>query len=259
MRRRVAGALATAMVVVALGACGGDESAEMARDLRRRQAGADLEIAGIPEGGVVLGNTATLELNNPGVRIVEPDGDTSGRTGHFALFVDRDPVAVGDEIKEAEDEGVIEATESPVRISGLRPGPHTVAVVLADGRHRRMSDRVVTAELRVEGVALQASAPPKTEPRQPVILSIEVQGVQVAPPNGDTSGATGHFAVFIDREPTAAGTPVPEERGVIHTSDQVVAVPDLGSGEHFVWVMLVKGDKTPFDPFVADKVTFEVG
>lgn len=257
MRRRTGGVLAVLVAALALTGCGGDDSAEAARELRRRTAGAELEIAGIPEDGVLLGNTVELELSGAGVRIVEPDGDTSGRTGHYAVFVDREPVALGEEIPE--DDDVIEASESPVEITGLLPGPHEVVVVLADGRSRRIGENAARAEMEVRGPSVQASAAPSTEPDQPVVVSIEVEGVQVAQPAGDTSGATGHFALFVDREPTAAGEPVPEERGILHTADQVVAVPDLGSGEHFVWVVLLKGDKTPFDPLVADKVEFEVG
>ena len=256
MRSRVAGVLALALVTGVLGACGGDESAEAARELRRRNAGAELEVKGIPEDGLLLGNTVDLELANPGVRIVEPDGDTSGRTGHYGVFVDREPPPPGGEVVAGED--VLEATASPVKVTGLLPGAHEVAVVLVDGNRRRMGENVARAEMRVEGPSVQATATPPPEPRQPLVVNIVVEGVQVAPPNGDTSGATGHFAIFVDREPTAVGAPVPEERGVLHTPDQVVAVEDIGTGEHFVWVVLLKGDKTPFDPLVGDKVSIDI-
>ena len=254
MRSRVLGVLALLAVVST--ACGGDESAEAARELRRRKAGAELKVAGIPEGGVVQGNTATLELSGAGVRIVEPDGDTSGRTGHYAVFVDTEPVAMGEEVVEGED--VIESTEDKVQVTGLAPGAHELAVVLADGNRRRIGETVARAEVRVVGPSVYATAAPPTEPRQPVVLTITAVGVQITPPNADVSQATGHFAVFLDREPTPLGTPVPDERGIVNTSDTVVALRDIGSGEHFVWVLLLRGDKTPFEPMITDRVEFEV-
>lgn len=256
MRSRLAGGLAMAVALGALAACGGDDSFDRARELRRGSAGAELEVVGIPEDGVLQGNTATLEINNAGVRLVEPDGDTSGRTGHLVVFVDAEPVAVGE--KAEAGEGVIEAWENPVRITGLTSGRHEIAVIVADGNRVRMSENAATAEMRVNRPTLHATAPEKNEAGASVPIAIEVEGVQVAPPGPDTSGATGHFALFVNREPTAPGVPVPQERGVLLASDTVVNVPGLGGGEHFVWVMLVKGDGTPFDPFVADRVHFEV-
>lgn len=254
MRTRLVGVLA--LLAVMSTACGGDQSAEAARELRRRKAGAELKVAGIPEGGVVQGNTATLELSGAGVRIVEPDGDTSGRTGHYAVFVDAEPVPMGEEIVEGED--VIVSTEDKVQVPGLAPGAHELAVVLADGNRRRIGERVARAELRVVSPSVHATATPPAEPGQPVVLTITAVGVQISPPNADVSQATGHFAVFVDREPSPPGTPVPEERGIVHTSDTVVALPHVGPGEHFVWVLLLRGDKTPFEPMIADRVQFEV-
>lgn len=248
-----------AVVAVALAllstACGGDESAEAAREQRRRDAGANLEVTAPEEP--VAGNVAELELSGAGVRIVEPDGDTSGRTGHYAVFVDREPVPLNRRIPD--DPDVLQVSEGTVRLTGLSVGRHEVAVTLADGARRRLGETVARAELTVLGPSVQASAAPESPARQPVVVSVTVEGVTVVPPAGDTSGATGHFAVFVDREPTAAGAPVPRERGILITHEQTIAVPDLPNGEHEIWVVLVKGDGTPFDPLVADRVVVEVG
>lgn len=252
-RRRLAVLVVAGLV---LGGCGGDESAEAARELRRRQAGEELEVKGIPKDGSVAGNVVDLELSGAGVKVVEPEGDTSGKSGHYVVFVDREPVAPGE--KTPEDRQVVEATEPEVRLTGLTVGPHQVAVVLADGARRRIGEKVARAEVNVKGPSVRASAS-DTEAKQPVILSVTVQGVQLVEPNGDTSGATGHLAVFVDREPTEAGQPVPGERGVLTTAQQVIAVPDLAGGEHELWVVVVDGTGAPLDPMVADKVVVEVG
>jgi hypothetical protein len=247
---------AMAVSAGALAACGGDDSADAARELRRRTAGEELEVKGVPEGGTLTGNTVELELSGAGVRIVEPDGDTSGRTGHYVLFLDRDPVGPGQRIPEA-GENVVEAFESPIEVTGLTPGRHRVSVVLSDGARRRIGETEAGAEMTVQQPTLSATAD-DVESKDPVVVDVLVQGVQLVEPNGDTSGTTGHLAVFIDREPTAAGAPVPKEVGIVTTAQNRVVLDELGGGEHELWVVLVNGAGVPFDPMVADKVTVEV-
>lgn len=254
----MAAVLAVAVgAALALSGCGGDDSAEAARELRRRTAGEELEVKGIPEDGALAGNTVELELSGAGVEIVEPDGDVSGRTGHYAVFLDREPVAVGAEIPEAED--VFEATEDTVQLAGLASGAHDVSVVIADGNRRRMGEKAVGAEFTVKAPTLQATAADVEDRKQPVVVQVEVEGVVLAPPDGGTATTTGHYVVFVDREPTAAGAPVPAERGIVPAATPTVALEDLGGGEHELWVVLVNGAGVPFDPLVADKVTVEVG
>ncbi|MHB8670395.1 MAG: hypothetical protein ACYDAD_07530 [Acidimicrobiales bacterium] len=56
----------------------------------------------------------------------------------------------------------------------------------------------------------------------------------------------------------SSGTPIPKERGIIHTSDTTVSLPDLARGDQFAWVVLGDGAHVPFDPPVEAKVTFSV-
>ena len=253
-RRWLVAVVAAAAV---LPACGGDESAAMAAAHLRETAGKDLKIAGIPEDGKLMGNVAKLELSGAGLDVMEPDGDTSGRTGHYVVFVDRDPVAFGAKIPEGRD--VIETTEGEVTIPGFTSGSHTVYLALADGAHRRIGTKVAEAQLSVSGPTLRATANPTSPAKEPLVVSVAVEGVTVAKPDGSAAPTTGHFDVFVDREPTAFDKPVPTERGIVHADTQVLKVEDLSNGEHEVWVMLVRGDETPFDPMVADKVVVDIG
>lgn len=243
-----------------LPACGGDESAAQARALRRETAGEALKVAPekAAEGALAGGNVVKLDLSGAGLEIVQPDGDTTGKSGHYVVFIDREPVAFGAKIPDAERD-VVETWETPVTLTGLTAGPHQVTAVLADGAHRRIGATAAETSVSITGPTLTATALAMSPAKQPVVISVDVQEVGVTPPDGSAATGTGHFDVFVDRDPTAAGKAVPAERGILHTSDQTIAILGLGGGDHEIWVVLVKGDETPFDPMVADKVELEVG
>ena len=84
----------------------------------------------------VEGNDAVLTMEVSGIEIVPADGDTSGRTGHFHVFVDTPPVEEGVVI--AQGTGVAHSATNPIRFPDLPPGEHTLTVVLGDGNHARI-------------------------------------------------------------------------------------------------------------------------
>jgi hypothetical protein len=247
-----------ALVAMLLPACGGDDTMEAARQLRRETAGDDLKITEPADGATVQGNVVDLKVEGAGIRVVAANGDTSGSTGHYHVFIDRPPVAFGRIIPQ--ERGIVHASTSPIQLTGLTPGPHRFAVVLGDGTHRRIGRRGPTVTVNVAGPSVRADVLPETPAGQPVVLSVAVDGVSLAPPDAPVPAptGTGHLDVFVNRDPTAPDRPVPVERGILHTADQTIAVPNLPSGEHFVWVVLVDGQHRRVDPFVADRVTVRV-
>ena len=84
----------------------------------------------------VEGDTAVLTMKVGGVTIVAPNGDTSGSTGHFHVFIDREPVAEGKTIPK--EDGIVHSADNPIRVTGLSPGEHELTVVLGDGNHNRI-------------------------------------------------------------------------------------------------------------------------
>lgn len=85
----------------------------------------------------VQGDSVELRLRPPAdFTIVAADGDTSGTSGHYHVFVDRDPVKPGAVIPK--EDGIIHSTENPIVVTGLKPGRHRFVVVLGDGEHRRI-------------------------------------------------------------------------------------------------------------------------
>jgi len=81
-----------------------------------------------------VGEPVTLEVKTEGVGIVAANGDTSGRTGHLHVFIDRPPSAAGQPIPK--DPTVIHTTEKKIALPAFTtPGEHTLWVVLGDGNH----------------------------------------------------------------------------------------------------------------------------
>ena len=144
-------------LVVLLAACGGDgdspdESAVDGTSETTEQAGqpgqpeqeqADIDGAADGSGvemkivdSTVEGTTAVLTMEVSGIEIVPADGDTSGSTGHFHVFVNTPPVQEGVVI--AQGTGVAHTADNPVRFPDLPPGEHTLTVVIGDGNHARI-------------------------------------------------------------------------------------------------------------------------
>jgi len=187
---------------------------------------------------------------------VKADGDTSGKSGHYHVFIDRDPVAPGAAIPV--EAGVVHSADDPIVLSGLAVGTHRLALVVGDGTHSRLGSMVAETTVTVEGPSVDASTPATSPAGQPVVLTVKVDGLTLVKADGDTSGTTGHLHVFIDRDPTPAGQPIPVEAGIIHTAESTIPVPDLAPGAHSLWVVAGDGTHSPLAPRVMDKVTVTV-
>jgi hypothetical protein len=241
------GFAALACVALALGACGGKTAAP----------GVFLSIVSPAQGTSVSGNVVTLDLLVEGVQIKKADGDTSGKTGHFHVFIDREPMAAGQVIpKEA---GIVHAAAEPVVLAGLSAGEHTLKVVLGNGAHARLGSALAETKVRVEGPTLDATAPPTVSSGSPVIVTVGVHGIRLVPADKDSSsGTSGHLHVFVDRDPTPAGQVIPKEAGIIHTAKTTISIPNLAPGEHTIWVVFGDRAHIPYVPAVADRVVVVV-
>jgi hypothetical protein len=238
--------LAAALSLTALAACatGGDVTLAFAEDPPSR----------------VRGNVVTLDLEAGGIEIVPADGDTSGETGHFHVFVDREPVDEGEVIPR--EAGVVHSAENPVVLYGLSPGEHTLTVVLGDGAHRRLREDVeLGATVEVEGPSVDGSAPATIEEGDDVAIGLKAEGVEIVAADGERSEETGHFHVLVDpSDPPEAGglIPAPEPNRIVHTVTDEVTISGLDRGEHTIWVVLGDGQHYAFDPPVMDRLTVTV-
>ena len=204
------------------------------------------------------GNSLTLGVKTRGIEIKPADGDTSGKTGHFHVFIDRDPVPVGEVIPQGED--VVHSAKAPIKLYGLSKGRHTFAVVLGDGAHRRIAtESIVEATVEFLGPFVDATAPARIKEGDDLEIEIESEGIDIRAPDGDTSGESGHFHVFVDplKTPKEA-MKVSGSDGAIRTERSPVTIEGLEKGEHTIYVALGDGKHQLFDPAVMDLLTVTV-
>jgi len=204
--RSVRVACLLASLALTVGACGRQAENEVgarATTTAPPASGPAIEIAGPATGTTLKGNVVTLDLKVAGMSIVAADGDTSGKSGHIHAFVDREPVAAGAVIPK--EPGIVHSVDNPLRLTGLSVGKHSIVVVLGDGTHTRLGDAEDRLTVTIAGPTVDATAPATVAAGAPVRIDFKATGVQIVKADGDTSGSTGHFHVFVDKPLPAIG------------------------------------------------------
>src|SRR5438034_9626108 len=108
MRRSSTWAVLTVPVMMVAAACGSGGGTKTA----------SVAITSPPATSTVRGNVVTLDMSVKNIDIVKADGNVSGKTGHFHVFIDTTPVAAGQTIPKTA--GIIHSTDDPLRVTGLR-------------------------------------------------------------------------------------------------------------------------------------------
>jgi len=217
-----------------------------------------MEIADPPS--TVEGNVVSMEADVEGIEIVAADGDTSGDSGHFHVFIDREPVDVGETIPV--EAGIVHTAENPITLYGLSVGEHEATIVIGNGAHERIGEDLeeqVTFE--VEGPSVDGTAPATIQEGDDVTIELEADGVELVAADGERSDESGHFHVLVDPEdPPEAGDVIaaPKENEIIHTIEGETTISGLEEGAHTLWVVLGDGQHYAFDPPVMDKLTVTV-
>lgn len=89
------------------------------------------------DGEAITARVVNVFLESSGIEIVPADDNESTDRGHYHIFVDREPVDVGELIPTGP--GVIHTADSGAVITGLSDGEHTIWAVLGDGKHQRIT------------------------------------------------------------------------------------------------------------------------
>lgn len=254
MRRNILRILLGSVLMASAG-CDGSQTAKVS-STGAPATPVSVEVVAPATDSVIRGNVAILDVRVRGVDVRPPDGDRSGKTGHFEVFVDLDPVQPGQPVPT--NEGIVRAFENRVTIPGLTVGEHKLTIVVADGSGHRLTSAQDEVTVTVRGPSVKATTAPGAGRRPRLTLGAE--GVEIADVAGDTSGTTGHLHFFIDREPTPAGTPIPDpaDGTIIHTAATSVEFPAMARGEHVIWVVLGDANHIPFEPPVMDRVVVVV-
>lgn len=113
------------------------------------------------------------------------------------------------------------------------------------------------AERRVEIVSPADGA---TLDQGPVVVRLEAHGFAVVPA-GDTTPNSGHHHLFLDRDVSAAGQPIPAEEGfIVHMGTGVseYTFQNVAPGEHRLIAVVGDAVHVPLDPMLTDTVRFTV-
>jgi hypothetical protein len=203
-----------------------------------------------------MGNVVSLQMQTA-LSIVKADGDTSGKTGHFHVFIDKAPVKVGAPIPK--EKGVVHSADNPIVVPGLTIGDHTLTVVLGDGVHNRITNAKATVHVHVDGPTVVATAPPTLASGAPQSIDVKDEGGTLVNADGDTSGKSGHLHAFVDVAPVAPGDVIPSGNPqIIHSATSPIVVTGLTPGEHTIWIVLGDGAHTAFKNSARDKVVVTV-
>jgi len=212
-----------------------------------------------PVPKTVEGNVVTIPVTVSGITIVKANGDTSGKTGHFHVFIDRQPLAVGQTIPK--EPGIVHTADNPIKLYGQKVGMHTYHIVLGNGAHQRITNVEQTVSVDVKGPSVKGSAPATITSGSDLTVNLSAEGVVIVKANGDTSGKSGHYHVLVDPETTPIGgeiIPPAVPNKIIHTAESSATISGLAKGEHVIWVVLGDGTHKAFDSPVMDKLTVTV-
>ncbi len=204
----------------------------------------------------VEGNVVTIPVTVKGIEVVKANGDSSGKTGHFHVFIDKQPTAPGKTIPKVKN--IVHTAETPIKLYGLLPGSHRIRVVFGDGNHKRILGGVrVAGRVEVKGPSVQGSAPATAAKGEDVVVNLKAEGVKIVEPGAEAGDGEGHFHVIVDpKEAPKAGAMEHDEAYM--TGADKVAIKDLAAGEHVIWVVLENKDHEAWDPPVMDKLTVTV-
>ena len=253
MRTRLVKFLAFVTLPLLVGACAGDSAPELQPTTTSVSS---LRITSPKNGAHIQGNVVILDVATA-FPIVKADGDTSGKTGHLHVFIDRPPVKVGEQIPK--EKGVIHSADNPIVVPGLTTGEHTLTVVLGDGAHTRITKDKATVHVDVRGPTVVATAPASLAFGKPLAIDVAVEGVQLVKADGDTSGKTGPLHAFVDVPPVGPGEGIPSGNiQIIHSATSPIVVAGLARGEHTIWIVLGDGSHTAFKDSARDKVVVTV-
>jgi len=215
-----------------------------------------VKITSPAEGDEIKGNTVELGVEHTGIEIAKAGEGDPDATGHFHVFIDKDPVAPGEAIEKAE--GIVHSTDNPIVIAGLDPGEHRLVVVLGDTNHVRIGESESEVRVKLTGPSVQATAPAQITAGKDFTITLETTGLEVVKAPAGEQGKAGHFHVLIDLGFPEYAKAVGTGDQIIHTTEKTITIKGLAAGDHKILIVVGDGGHVPFRPLVADLLTIKV-
>ena len=217
-----------------------------------------LTIGSVPKS--VEGNVVMIPVTVKGITIVKPDGDTSGKTGHFHVWIDAQPPVAGTAMPKKR--GVVHSPDNPIPVRGLSPGKHTLTVVVGNGSHERIGTAEDSVKVAVKGPSVWGEAPATIDKGDDLTLKLHYEGAEGDHmSSNDMAHMSGHFHVLVDpMTPPKAGETLPDEKegSVYHTAKSTLTISGLKTGEHVIWIVHGNDEHVADDPAVMDVVKVTV-
>ncbi|HEX9887176.1 MAG TPA: DUF4399 domain-containing protein [Longimicrobiales bacterium] len=130
------------------------------------------------------------------------------------------------------------------------PAPEAAPAASEPAQEAAAPDRRVVIAYPTEGDTVDGAE---------ITVRLEAVGFQVVPA-GDTTSNSGHHHVFLDRDVSEPGVPIPAEEGfIIHMGTGVSElVLPVSPGEHRLIAVVGDALHVPLRPWVVDTVRFVV-
>lgn len=215
-----------------------------------------VKITSPTEGDEIKGNTVEIGLEHTGIEIAKAGEGNPKVTGHFHVFIDRDPVAEGETIEKTE--GIVHSTDNPIIIAGLEPGEHRFVVVLGDTNHVRKGSSESEVRVKLTGPSVQATAPDQIAADKEFTITLETTGLEVVKAPAGEQGKAGHFHILIDLGFPEYAKAIATGDNIIHTTEKTIKIKGLPAGDHKILIVVGDGGHVPFRPLVADLLVIKV-
>jgi hypothetical protein len=202
---------------------------------------------------------------------VAPAGSDRENSGHHHLLIDAELARFDEPIPNDFNHLHFGAGQTEAEIT-LKPGPHTLQLVLADKEHIPHNPPVISPRIRV--TVVETAAPAATFKRKPSpkgarVYIVGLNNGSVIPPNpilrfglvnmgvapaGVEKPNTGHHHLIIDRPSPRLDEPIPNDFNHLHFgTGQTEAQVTLPLGRHTLQLILGDEEHVPHDPPVMSK------
>jgi Domain of unknown function (DUF4399) len=221
-------------------------------------AGAEVYFIDLKDGATVPANLKIyFGLRNMGVA---PAGSDRENSGHHHLLIDTELPALDQPIPNDFNHLHFGAGQTEAEVT-LKPGQHTLQLLLGDKNHVPHTPPVMSSRIRVNVVPTggpTASAPgaavyfadlkdgATVDPK--VNIRFGVRNINVVPAGSDRANS-GHHHLLIDTELPALDQPIPNDFNHLHFgAGQTEAEITLKPGDHTLQLLLGDKDHIPHTP-----------